>query len=1162
MKIILSFVAATMTLCASAEVKTWVGGTDTAWSTEANWEGGVPGEGDTAVFTNSVTADVGTAFGGTIYVTNATVTVNVTGEVTMNAKIENNGTLKKTGEGVLTLLPTPGSYKGAIYINEGGAVFKKCEEPAMFGKLFVAEGASVSVADSPAENRHGMLLKYSTIPAEYAHDYTPYETYYKLIARTFDKWNSTWSTGTVDVVGWTSTTDYGKPVGSPVAAWFLPGYTWAGKQNTFMQGRAIAVLSPRSKLPTQSTALTETNYKITRFGCLYVDGVQKINHCTVYNNVDAIANIVSECGLHDLALDFMNKNADPCNMELHFYSNKNKNGYLYPDTLWNGVCFNGLELAANATISIADNQAVAFATVDKDKIEGSIIGGTGTYFSLLAGQVTLPKESLSAFSGIVEVGRNATIVPSSASGDTKYDGTVICYGTIAVKNQMTWEFLDDGVGGFFDVEAGSTLKVTGSAASGTSCDEATGSGSLILDGLPTGHEVDLQFFNGEVSALNGVRKFLDIDQEDTQKTIELGDQSVLAVSSSQFGNPWTTQCVEVNGFSANCWATNGVQGAPIIEDNGNMLMTYKYGKGQRTAACLTNVAVMLDEAWEASFSYKLKYHEAGDTTLEGIAFTMQPNGDIGHSTQAQITDHYNYRISSVGIMPKSEGFRFATYIYSDNRGTPFALNNASESRPFHKSSKYTTSDINGITLWNVDAAPVDVKVAYDGKRQMTIELKQNGKTFVGTNEIVVLPSRRSQPYYLTFSAGASWAGCYHMVSNFSARIYKKVGTETTLRDEIAFNEENWQINTNQHGSITLSENALTFPKGGSVICSAYLKKPLRYTQAWTASFMHSVIDKKNGTADTFAMTMRSVTNNVNYSENRGVGGSMPGSYGLGFRHYNNICQAIMNGNGGAYFPSSLKIGGDYGTGPMNNPSRVTVTYNGNGLMRYDVVQTSTSTRQTWFVDISKDCKGDETFFFGFSYASAGWDCFAQNEITDFTFSTYDAKDEVNVSAMNVKAESEATFAVGGSDEQAVNVPSIALESGSTLNVTNCNDWQASYRLNVEELRFPQGGVGTLTSVAGTTVLDRLVFSGDRPSRSALAGKFAAKGGSLEVVVPKAWVDFAPAELVDVSQVTWEGGAQPALTLVDEDGKPLNVLRVIISNGVLKLYKAGMVIIMR
>ncbi len=1128
--------------CANAEVKTWIGGTDNLWETAANWEpAGVPTENDTAFFDTAATVSLNSAFGGTVQITNdVEVTLDVAVDVAMESMVAKGSTLKKQGTGSLTLSPAEGLNLGTISVLSGNVDFKqnKSGVPSMFGKLVVASGASVNVTDSPADNRHGFLIKYRDIESADSKTTEEYCGEFESTFDAFNKWLTIWKTEEFSTSAYTSTTDYEKPFGCDGnnIPYFLSPYNTKDEKYFYAMGRGVAVLHPESS---NQSMLIEGD--VDDFGSLFLNGVRKAYKSwegTFYSNSSGISP-----GLNDVGFVLVELTQDQY-FKIRWYATSNLEGWVYPDTLWNGVCFNGIELNSNATLTIADNQAVGFATIGGDKIEGNVVGGESSFFSLLGGKVALNENEFSNFNGTIEVGRHATVMCEPNDDEATLDKNYLWYGKLLATSGAMWNLAGKNIGeATVEVEEGARVILD---LENAIANKIMGEGDLIVNGGTITSDFNTKEFTGNVS-LVGTR-------------VEIDNLALIKDRNLK------VKCT-LDDFTSGMWATNGItvrkadNGRAVVpskffdaDEPGTLIMTDDIA--QKSLAYLTNVTVRLDEPWEVSFTYGaypltfLKEDFGYSLThAEGLAFTITPAKLKGSGFDGS------------NRAPKySEGIFFRTYADSPTKRFWWVKKGVPDS-----ANGYTSSQMNDILFTD---NPVDVKVVYDGDGAMTVRFSQGDKVWETTRIIHVVKEYKDSEFYFAFvSHTGFWSeenairpGSYHKVWNFSGTVYEYADVEGTEQDSFALREENWVLASNKDAH-TLENGKLTMPTNTHGKYFAQCKTPLKYSDMWKATFTYEITANQNTGGEGFAIFVQ--TNNptsLKVSEG-GLFAQPNGSYGIGFYPWGNKIQWITNKTLGDRLATNLEVDKD----GKNKPIDVTIFYDGAGRMEFVLNQAGVA-NETWVYNIPDDAFDvDQDVYFGFSYAASSWACYIQNTIYDFKFEKYESVPLVTIEdELIVSAGGNVTLAVGhvgSQNEENVVYPSVKLEAGATLTITNINAIN-TYHIRLDEVKFPSSGAGTIFSKEGITEISRLVLSGNAPGAHKLSGRFAAPNG-IEVVIPSAWKNLPmPLILVDVSEVVWEGGEIPQVTLIDEDGNLIGNVKVSASNGSIRINKAGCVIIIR
>jgi hypothetical protein len=143
----------------------WTGGSgiDSNWSRGTNWDTGVPGVGDTAVFNrNSPSAIVDAAFTGTIDSLNiapnwnGTLTVNrnltLTGSSTWASGTINGGTAGLTNSGTLTVTGAANKYLSGLLTNSNNGTIVQAAGPGSLGLHSDAQLVNAGIYDFRADS--------------------------------------------------------------------------------------------------------------------------------------------------------------------------------------------------------------------------------------------------------------------------------------------------------------------------------------------------------------------------------------------------------------------------------------------------------------------------------------------------------------------------------------------------------------------------------------------------------------------------------------------------------------------------------------------------------------------------------------------------------------------------------------------------------------------------------------------------------------------------------------------------------------------------------------------------------------------------------------------------------------------------------------------------
>ncbi len=642
-------------------------------------------------------------------------------------------------------------------------------------------------------------------------------------------------------------------------------------------------------------------------------------------------------------------------------------------------------------------------------------------------------------------------------------------------------------------------------------------------------------------------------------TLSLQDgASIKFANASLIGNTQTAE-EALPDFLSGKWYLDGKKTIaessqfPRIEENGTIVFIDDIG--EKHIAILTNQAVTLTTPWEVSFvfhEYAIKKY-SNEHRAEGFSFFIQPN-----------MNDATYKDRTSAISSDAEGFYIRTY--SDTRGLQWIKNGSADS--VNRFNEYN----NGLNDITVLGEPIDVKVSYDGKGLMTVELRQDGKEFRASREVYVSADNMHKRQYITMSASSgNWgtgesdgkpASC-HSVSNFSGKVFRTVYAETglTQKPEFDISENNWQIND----KMSLVDGKLITSKEKSAFSSAYCKTPLKASQAWRLTFTQEYLSHNDtgGEGWTFSMQTNSpVAEYQSHDKGRVNFGAEKHSYGFAFYYWSGSLGWLKDRVVSKFSPPSwLKLKGSEG---KNKPIYTEVVYDGRGYIRISLTQgNNTHVMEKDFGDIFS--KNDDIYI-GFTAVASSWGTYVEHAMYDLKLECFNQTTVTSKSPVGIEEGANASLAVGAVADSAglsVVFSSVVLEANSTLNVEKCYEEQTMYRIRFDEVKFPAAGAGTISSLNGVVELSELVFSGEKPYENNLIGKFAVSD-SLDVVIPASWLNLAmPLVLADVSQIEWDGGIVPDVQVFDEAGNLINVkIKSSVSGGTLRLYKAGCVLIIR
>lgn len=339
-----------------------------------------------------------------------TVNLTVASDASLVSAINAGGTLVKLGSGTLTLKPQPGYYPGAIEVR-GGKVrlvgTGATELPGMFGKLTVAAGASVEVAESPAADRHGAVTR--------------------VVPR--DGWNSwlpPWGGNVMGLFKGADVSDASRVcVYTPEDRGHYLSWTYwlpsAYRNADYFNAYTAALL-----------VVPETaNYAMTFWAddkaSLFIDGDR------LFNEVDGTAKSALksyEKGWHYLVAALNENTGD---QGAYFTMTGAGYGADYRITgqhLWRGVCVSDLVLEDGASLAIADGQALAVLPSGETDVQGPITGGEASILAVAAGRLPLDATKLSGFAGSLEACGFGTLALSNQPVAPTY--TVVGKGRLEI----------------------------------------------------------------------------------------------------------------------------------------------------------------------------------------------------------------------------------------------------------------------------------------------------------------------------------------------------------------------------------------------------------------------------------------------------------------------------------------------------------------------------------------------------------------------------------------------------------------------------------------------------------------------------------------------------------------------------------------------------------
>lgn len=688
-------------LCAGASMAaTWTGKAgDGQWTTDANWEGNTPpGAGDDAVFTASATLAAPTDFTGTVRVQGegTHLTFDVAAAAALAVAVDEGATLEKTGAGSLTLRAAPGFHPGSVVVTAGEAVFAgngDWEAPGAFGPVAVAAGAGARIVESPAAQRHGVLVFAG--------------------GRTEDEIKNIWATHTPHAnfeavwAGLDKTVETNRVLTvfskeKPFAlsnVWFPAAWQW---KDFYMAWARTLFLMPQDERVRACLYADD-------FGQVYLDGEEWFEHtqCKTVWTTRTLAR-----GFHALDL-FYGELAGEDGMSIRLAGKVfDGAGHLTRgDAFWKGVAFARLDLAAGATLALEDGQALALAAGEASALTGAVTGGAGAVLAVGSGTLAVDAACFAGFNGKIELCTDARAASANLGADTAF--TVTGAGTVGT--DLAGRLADDFTG-TVEIPAGATFE----SAAADPAYAFTGAGTLVAPTLK-----GTERFAGTVRLAGDAATWDAYARgEGAAAEITLGNGAALMVPRKTFLEragtplkPWT---------DAEAWVLGGRSDVPewssghiaYVNDDGNLVLTDDGGK-QRNAALYTGHVFTKTSSFDLSFTWTPTQNRwAGKAAwAEGFAFFLTATNNAA-----------GYAYANHVYGQPSDAYGFRCYIYRGNGnavGFAWLVNNA-EAGLCAAYTDYSELDggLGGITLTRPIAFAVTMRNGV-----MDVTMRQEGKTW-------------------------------------------------------------------------------------------------------------------------------------------------------------------------------------------------------------------------------------------------------------------------------------------------------------------------------------------------------------------------------------------------------------------------------------------------
>ncbi|MDO5313699.1 MAG: hypothetical protein Q4G55_09900 [bacterium] len=686
---------------------TWTGAAgDGQWTTDANWEGNTPpGAGDDALFTASATLAAPTDFTGTVRVQGegTHLTFDVAAAAALAVAVDEGATLEKTGAGSLTLHAAPGFHPGRVVVTAGEAVFAgngDWEAPGAFGPVEVAAGAGARIVESPAAQRHGVLVfaggrTEGEIKNIWA-THTPHANFEAVWAG-LDK--------TVETNRVLTVFSKEKPFALS-NGWFPAAWQW---KDFYMAWARTLFLMPQDERVRACLYADD-------FGQVYLDGEEWFEH-TQYGPKKAVWTTRTLArGFHALDL-FYGEVAGNDGMSIRL-AGKVFGGagpLTRGDAFWKGVAFARLDLAAGATLALEDGQALALAAGEASALNGSVTGGAGAVLAVGSGTLAADAARFAGFNGKIELCTDARAALANLGADTAF--TVTGAGTVGT--DLAGRLADDFTG-TVEIPADATFE----SAAADPAHAFTGAGTLVAPTLK-----GTERFAGTVRLAGGAATWGAYARgEGAAAEIALGDGAALMVPRKTFLERAGTPLKPWAETDAGAWALGGRSGAPewssghiaYVNDDGNLVLTDDGGQ-QRNAALYTGHVFTKTSAFDLSFTWTPTQNrwagKANQAWAEGFAFFLTATNNAAG---------YVYDKTTYGQPPDAYGFR--CYIYRGNGnalGFAWLVNNASAGL-CAADTDYSElgGGLGGITLTRPIAFTVTMRHGV-----MDVTMRQEGKTW-------------------------------------------------------------------------------------------------------------------------------------------------------------------------------------------------------------------------------------------------------------------------------------------------------------------------------------------------------------------------------------------------------------------------------------------------
>lgn len=1120
---------------------TWTGAAgDNAWTTLANWSApAVPVSDDTAIFTNTVTVTPPADFAGVLYVTNATVTLVVDDDATaaraFSIALDIGAKLVKDGAGALTLRAAPGYYPGGIQVNAGSVTFAgngAFAAPGMFGPLSVASGAAVTVADSPAADRHGVVVRAEKWDKSFADAWQDFSNRVVTATAFADTWDALGASGS-ERDRWIY-----RPDG--VSTFHLKDNQTVAEP--FYATNTCYVALSRALIAIPASARVAPRISVDDFGLLVCDGM---NWSAIYSNKSEwLGTRRLAAGWHALDAAYYEHTGDH-RLDVRLASpSLPRHTYLGPNLLWRGVCFTDLKLDASATFTVADGQAVALVCGNGTSVAGEIAGGADTVFAVMGGKLAADAAAFASFAGNVEVAAYGTLALANVPADPSF--TCTGAGTFTAARGLSF---DSTFAGTIDVPAGTVYtNELGAAVS------FTGTGTLVTDTL-----VGTAEFGGTVV----LRERAAGDMTDVAgfapQTLRLADGASVSIAG---GAAWKSFEKPLPDWNADrdAWNLITYQGykrdylnevGMYVTNNGVLVVTDDTGC-QRNTAVYTNRAFTAEDAWRIRFTFSSTMLNRWPREVCAEAFSFF----LAKSPAA-------HNPNNLGAFP-GDAYGFNIYQYRDagNQGLTWILNGSTADGPDYKEGAM------GISLLK----PIDMDVSYrDG--MLTVVMTQGAATFSCRCDISEA-FRDGTCRYFGFGGGTGWWGggsgdlqgaggasaavyCYQTISNFTGSV---ADVAAEAGPDVSFTTGDWVLVNDMTllpGGTNGVETA-TWSVGRSTNGTAVCQTAFSPHQAFWLDLDERLVATApedaawaEGLSIFFRPSLSGDESSTAYWAT--------GNPSIALKHYFYINNFGLEEEGWR--------ADDQGGYPANNATpkslgtnHIRIFYDGAG--RFTATVSRGTVSYTFEKDYAKILTWDK-FYMGLKSATSSWGVYLKTHVLDPVVTQPVPGTAVVDAALEVAVDATATLAVDGwttNGVASVGFATTAIQNGGVLNVVSA----VSGRPAVVAFRdLTVGGATKVVAANGNAVELAKVVAASTSDVLTVEGNWTAADGRVVFRVDAAALPTGGRVLADFSRASYVGAGEPEFVCTGLNGEDLSSRwRVSVANGIVRLTSRGFLLIFR